>query len=646
MTWRRCILAGLLPLTVFSLFAVGWYQTQQSQVHVFTQATQELFNAATLLGQALGPSLERGDLGRAKELANDAIDRGVFSSVELRSDEADGSSALWVVTRDNAHAVSASGASLTTVSVRLQMASGRAFGLAVGTGAPRTLALVRNNIVLLSLGGAVLLLTGSVVVGLVYRRFRAQLQIIEQSLLAAANGRYDSVVNEPEFGDLQQLVAAANTAIQGAETARNSSSELVERLRSEAYTDAVTGLANRRALLLRLESLRHDAEACQQGALLLVRLEGLKEYNQRFGHESGDELLAHVAGLLAEHVRQYPQGTVARLAGADMAMLLPCLSADELLLQLDALSKRILTTSHNGVHLVDCAIGAAYYRQKKDIPLLLSTADSAARLAQQKGDLAYHVTELDGDNEPRWVHDDVEWRQLLDDALANDRLALVRQPVLVAGQQKILHQEIFVRLIDRQGGLIPACVFFPFVERFGLSARFDAKVLEGVISWLNDPQRSHDQVAVNLSAAVFTDAEFRLRLYEQLAANPRAATSLLFEFSEYIVRGHHDLVREVMAKLKALGAGCSLDHFGVGYTTMGYLRTLPIDCVKIDAGFTKGIEHNTEHRNTVKLMIEFARDSGIKVIAESVETEAEWRTFRSLGVDGGRGFLLGQPERI
>lgn len=646
MTWRRYILAGLLPLILFSLVAVGWYQTQQSQAHVLTQATQELSNAATLLGQALGPALERGDSERAKEVARDAINRSVFASVELRSQDAGSPSTLWIVARDGANVVSAQGANSIVVSVRLQLASGRALGLAVRADAPHALALVRNNIVILSLGGAVLVLTGSVIVGLVYRRFRLQLQAIEQGLLAAANGNYNSVANEPEFGELQQLAAAANTAIHGAQSVQHSSGELIERLRSEAYTDAVTGLVNRRALLLRLESLRHDAEACQQGALLLVRLEGLKEYNQRFGLESGDELLAHVAGLLAEHGRQYPQGTVARFSGADMAMLLPCLSADELRLQLDALSKRILTTSHNGVHLVDCAIGAAYYRHKKDIPLLLSTADSAVRLAQQKGDLAYHVAELDGDNESRWVHDDVQWRQLLEDALASDRLALVRQPVLVAGHQKILHQEIFVRLIDRQGGLIPASVFFPFVDRFGLSARFDAKVLEGVIRWLNDPRRPHDQVAVNLSAAVFTDAAFRLRLYEQLAANPRAATSLLFEFSEYIVRGHHDLVREVMAKLKALGAGCSLDHFGVGYTTMGYLRTLPIDCVKIDAGFTKGIEHSIEHRNTVKLMIEFARDSAIKVIAESVETEAEWRTFQLLGVDGGRGFLLGQPERI
>lgn len=646
MTWRRYIFAGLLPLTVFALAAVGWYQARQSQAHVLAQATQELFNAATLLGQALGPSLERGDFERAKEVAKDAVNRAVFSSVELRSRESGVPSVLWVVVRDGTSPEVAGGASSTEVSVRLQMALGRALDLNVRADAPRSLALVRNNIVMLVLGGLVLVLTGSIVVALVYRRFHAQLQAIEQNLLAAANGNYNSVVHELEFGELQQLAAAANTAIHGADAVQQSTGALIERLRNEAYTDAVTGLVNRRALLLRLESLRHDAEACQQGALVLVRLEGLKEYNQRFGLESGDELLAHVAGLLTEHGQQYPQGTVARSAGADMALLLPCLSADELQLQLDSLSKRILTTSHSGVHLVDCAIGAAYYRYKKDIPLLLSTADSAVRLAQQKGDLACHITELDADKEPYWARDDAQWRHLLENALANDRLALVSQPVLVAGQEKILHQEIFVRLIDDRGELIPASVFFPFVDRFGLAARFDAKVIEGVIRWLNDPRRPQDQVAVNLSAAVFTDAEFRLRLYEQLAANPRAATSLLFEFSEYIARGHHDLVREVMAKLKALGAGCSLDHFGVGYTTMGYLRTLPIDYVKIDAGFTKGIEHSIEHRNTVKLMIEFARDLAIKVIAESVETEAEWRMFMTLGVDGGRGFLLGQPERI
>jgi len=631
---------------LFSLAAVAWYQTQQSQAHVVVQATQDLSSAATLLGQALGPSLERGDLPRAQEIAQDAINRGAFASVELRSQDAGSPAVLWVVARHGANVGPVQRANSVAVSVGLQLASGRALSLDVRADAPRALALVRNNIVILILGGAVLVLTGSVIVALVYRRFRMQLQIIEQSLLAAANGNYNSVANEPEFGELQQLAAAANTAIHGAQSVQQASGELIERLRSEAYTDPVTGLVNRRALLLRLESLRHDTEACQQGALLLVRLEGLKEFNQRFGLESGDELLAHVAGLLVEHFRQYPQGTLARSAGADMAMLLPCLSADELRLQLDGLSKRILTTSHSGVHVVDCAIGAAYYRHKKDIPLLLSTADSAVRLAQQKGDLAYHITELDGGNEPRWVHDDAHWLQLLEDALANDRLVLVRQPVLVAGQQKVLHQEIFVRLLDSEGALVPASIFFPFVDRFGLSARFDAKVLEGVIRWLNDPRRPHDQVAVNLSAALFTDAAFRLRLYEQLAANPRAATSLLFEFSEYIVRGHHDLVREVMAKLKALGAGCSLDHFGVGYTTMGYLRTLPIDCVKIDAGFTKGIEHSIEHRNTVKLMIEFARDSAIKVIAESVETEAEWRAFQAIGVDAGRGFFLGQPERI
>ena len=178
MTWRSYILVGLLPLVVFALAAVGWYQAQQSQAHVLAQATQQLFNAATLLGQALGPSLDRGDLARAKEIAKDAIDRGVFSSVELRARESETPSVLLAVARGSSSFVARQIGSSTEVSVHLQMASSRSLDLNVRADAPRALALVRNNIVMLIFGGLVLVLAGSMLVALVYRRFRAQLHDI------------------------------------------------------------------------------------------------------------------------------------------------------------------------------------------------------------------------------------------------------------------------------------------------------------------------------------------------------------------------------------------------------------------------------------------------------------------------------------
>lgn len=479
---------------------------------------------------------------------------------------------------------------------------------------------------------------------LLMRGLRADLERTERQLVAAAHGRFALLEANPRFDEVQPLVAAGNTLVHKLGRMLDESNELADRLRQEAYSDPVTGLATRRALELRLESARSDPEACANGALILVRLGNLRELNQRFGIEAGDALLRQFGESASQVCNAVPNSLCARLAGVDIALFLPGADRPMVDLQTSALAQRLAAARMPDGGGVQASLGVALYSQKSDLPQLIRAADAAVRHCPDTRTVGWAVESVSTQTSKRWDYTDAGWRVLLEAALADKQLTLVQQPVVAAAEPRIVHYELFVRLKDPDGEVIPAGVFMPVADRLGLAQSLDRAVLEMVMTALEKRGDARVQYAVNVSSASIIDPNFAEWLCQALLVAPQVASSLIIEISERGLSSHLDPIRRLVQRLRGLGASVSLDHFGMGYATVGYLRGLSVDCIKLDSGYTRGIDQESDHRNTARTLVDIGRGLRVKVYAQCVETEAEWAAFKACDIDGGSGFLLGATE--
>lgn len=479
---------------------------------------------------------------------------------------------------------------------------------------------------------------------LLMRGLRTDLERTERQLVAAAHGRFALLEAIPRFDDVQPLVAAGNTLVHKLGRMLEEANELADRLRREAYSDPVTGLATRRALELHLESARSDPESSANGALILVRLGNLREYNERFGIEAGDALLRKIGESAAQLCRAIPNSLCARLAGVDIAVFLP--SADRAIAEQQAgtLAERLASSRTPEGGAIQTSLGVAIYSHKFDLPQLVKAADAAVRHCRDTRTNGWAVESVSDQTSNRWDYPDAHWRVLLEAALADKQLTLVQQPVVAASEPRIVHYELFVRIKDPDGEMIPAGIFMPVADRLGLAQLLDRAVLEMVMEALERRGDARVQYAVNVSCASIVDPNFAEWLCQALLVAPQVASSLIIEISERGLSSHLDPIRRLVQRLRALGASVSLDHFGMGYATVGYLRGLSVDCIKLDSGYTRGIDQETDHRNTARTLVDIGRGLRVKVYAQCIETEAEWATFKACDVDGGSGFLLGATE--
>lgn len=648
MTLTRLFTWLVLLLATLGSAAIVAVQLGAVRSHSQTALAHRSSQQAAMLAQALYPSLKAGDVEAARVLARDAVEGGVIEAVRVASGDAEPAIALdapvdsgrappWFVQWVRGAAPVGEASEELALDPPAQLRVRAQIGDVYTAGWDNL-----SHALIAFLAGALVMWLAA---ALLMRALRADLRRTERQLVAAAHGRFGMLEVTPRFNEVQPLVAAGNTLVHQVARQLDEANELADRLRQEAYSDPVTRLANRRALELRLESTRSDAESCAFGALLLARTGDLREFNERFGIEAGDALLRQVGEVATQAAGDLPNGLCARLGGADIAVFAPCLDPMVAGLTAAALADRLVSALavHSGV--VRVAVGAATYSQKSDLPRLIGAADAAARRASDNGTPSWSVQPVSEQTTAAlWDYPDPQWRMLLEEALAEKQLTLVQQPILASSDRRVIHYEVFVRLMDPQGRTIPAGVFMPAAERLGLSQSLDRAVLELVMAGLERRGDARMQYAVNLSSASVVDPAFSEWLCQALLVAPQVASSLIIELSERGLSSHLDSIRQLVQRIRGLGASVSLDHFGMGYAAVGYLRGLGVDCVKLDAGYARGIERETDNRNTVRTLVDIGRGLRVKVYAQCVESEAEWAIFKACEVDGGGGFWLGRTE--
>lgn len=449
----------------------------------------------------------------------------------------------------------------------------------------------------------------------------------------------------PEIPELRQVVDAMNRMVVKVKTMFNHQVELNHRLHQQLRTDDVTGLSNRKDFNERFRAYLKSERTANTGVLMLVHLGDLHRINREEGRAAGDEYLHAKAQDVMERLKPYQQALISRHRGAEFALFIPAISEMESQQLMNNLYTDLQAGEWSGEKIQDVTIGAVYTAnlrqslQNKGLPLL-AVADSALNSAQGEESSGCYW-QLVNTESRQLVMGASEWLVLLNKALQKDVLIFRYQPVwqLVDGQKQLLFNELLTHLSFEDNNY-PASVFMPMATRLQLMHFFDRKVLETVMS----KGDLADSLCLNLSTAFVEDQDGIYALKQQLAANPELASRLVFELPANSLSFLEDEVRRFAEMINNYGARLSLHHFGRGTAEFAFMQSLPLDFLKIDRCFIQSITEDEDAQFFVRSLVTIAQSCDVVVLAEGVETEAQWEQLLELGIQGGQGYWLGEPK--
>lgn len=637
-----------LVVTLVLLLFVGTFviNLQNTRSYLNTQLRSHAQDAATSLGLSATTHMAAKDAAMVRSMSDVVFDSGDY--LQVRVEDLKGTA--WVDRRADLRVVSVpqwfmDWAPLETPEGTATMMAGwRQAGLVKirshpGYAYEQLWSTAEESLLWFLASAFVVLLLGV----LALRWMLRPLKRVEQQAEAICNREFPVVEGRPFTTEFRRVVEAMNRLSNKVRQMLSDSEKLVTRLREQAFQDEVSGLANRRQFMDVLKDRLGEPGQGAQGTIFLVQLKDFKTYNQEQGYAAGDRLLKETAGVLGKALQSYPGHTLARMSGADYAVLIPDLDAGEGRILAEQLAEavgslygRLQLPSADVGH-----IGAAHYLGA-ELSDVLAEADKALREAQRAGANRW-VLYTDAEVEAV-VRGAGEWRALLQRVLAEDRLVLAKQPVLGCGGE-VIHQEIFLRISDpeRDGALVNAGQFLPMVENAGLAPELDRAMITRVV----EREMLQDKVAVlalNLSPMSLREPDFIEWLVRYLEEYPDAAARLVLEVPEYGASTNMDVLHSLIRRLSHLGVQFSLDHFGTGFSSFTYLSGLKAHFIKIDGSFVRSLEESPEHQFFIQALGKIAHGLDMRVIAESVETESVWTMLPELGVDGGRGYWLGRPE--
>ena len=452
-----------------------------------------------------------------------------------------------------------------------------------------------------------------------------------------AAGKYMSVSSRgrsDEIGDL----AAAFRNMQAGLAAREA------RITDLAYRDTLTGLPNRTCFSARLdEALEAAAHVRTPVAVALLDLDHFKYVNDTLGHPIGDLLLREVAARLQALVEK-PTDIVARLGGDEFAILLPGHGAAHAQRFAEAVATSLDKPMTIEGHVVDArtSIGiAAFPDHGEDSATLLRCADVAMYAAKRKN-LTFAVWDDSHDQHSR---ERLSLMSELRKAVDGDELSLVYQPIVALRSGGELRVESLVRWRHPTRGLVLPAQFIPFAEQTGYIRAITQWVLSHAVMQCGQ-WRAHGlptSISVNLSARDLMDAELPERFAELLRRHRCAAPWIGLEITESAILDDPAPAIENLKRFHALGCRIAIDDYGTGYSSLAYLRRLPVHELKIDRTFISGMAADADDALIVRSTIDLAHNMGLNVVAEGVENEPTLEGLRTMNCDMVQGFLMSRP---
>ena len=422
----------------------------------------------------------------------------------------------------------------------------------------------------------------------------------------------------------------------------------IDREHHESTHDALTGLPNRKQLRIELashiEAVRRDGG---RAALLLMDLDHFKDVNDALGHEVGDRLLKAVAYWLLEAVRD--GDLVARLGGDEFVILMRDAAQR---IEVALLARRLCEIIENGHQAIEAAvrvtasIGVALCPDHgTEVETLLKHADMAMRDAKQAGRDTFRFW---SDHRAPPAPSRLTLEAQLREAIDSHQLALVYQPQQRLSDGTIAGLESLLRIDHPRLGSVPPEALMAVAETSYVMGEISAWGLSETCrqarQW-RDAGLLTGAIAVNVPAAAVQHARFPEWVADALATSGLPAQALVIELTERSLVRNIEFAAQMLSRLGALGVRIGIDDFGVGHSALGYLNRLPVHKIKLDRSFVEGLPDDADSATIVRNMIRMARDLGLEVIAEGVETVEQVTWLRDAGCEIIQGYFIARPMR-
>jgi len=413
--------------------------------------------------------------------------------------------------------------------------------------------------------------------------------------------------------------------------------------------DELTGLLNRSHFEQQLRQLLKQKKALGEKALLFIDMDRFSIINELEGFDTGDQLLVEIVSTVRALLSK--QDLFARIGSDEFVLFVKNKSLDEVRQLANNVREKIekfqfITNEES--YSVSASVGVFLLNLTDTSELhpsdIIAKAKQACNMAKENGrNLVWFYNQSDTKVQER--NNDLYWVPIIKHALLENRFFLVFQPVVDLSTGIVSHYEVLLRMQDKDKKTIYPGDFIPVAERMGLIHGIDRWVVVNAINALAEQQTiAAVAFAVNLSSVAFQDESLLPLLKRELERTQLPAELITFEITETAAIENFEQTRQLIEDIRALGCKFALDDFGAGFCSFNYLKSFPVDYVKIDGQFIQNLLEDTTDQVLVKSMAEIGKNLGKKTIAEFVETPDVVLKLKELGVTLGQGYLFGKPE--
>ncbi|HEY7775575.1 MAG TPA: EAL domain-containing protein [Kineobactrum sp.] len=454
--------------------------------------------------------------------------------------------------------------------------------------------------------------------------------VIEQA--EAIGERRFITIPEPYTTEFKRVVSAMNTLSERSRTILRQEASRLEKWQRDAHLDKLTGLLNREPFMQSLGTTLESDDVNATGTLVLVRLGGLADQNRAYGHKTIDRLLTDTGSALNRIAAQHGRWAASRLNGSDFALLAPrSIDVNAVVREVQGVLRTVIE-ARSMQHGVTLSCAATVFAPGDTVGSLMTRLDGGLASAEDT-DASEAMIVYAGDVQVTPVREKMQyWQTIFEQALSKQNFSLASYPVVGVNRQ-MLHIEAPVRL-NWEGEQFAAGTFLPWINRLQLSGELDRRVIDLALKTI---ALNSQPLAVNLSAGALVEPSFLHWLGDRLGASGSDAGKLWLEVPESVAFRHLESFKKLCIRAKAFHCKVGIEHMGHQLAALGQLHDVGLDFLKVDASFIRNIDSNPANQTLMRTLCAVGHSIGLTIIAEGVQSSAEWEELLELGIDAATG---------
>lgn len=642
MSLSKQMIIFITTLLLIVLASTFWLNLSNTKLFLENQLATHAQDTATSLGLSLSTVANPEDPSSMNTMINAVFDRGYYSFIEL--DDVDGHK---IYRRENTQQIEGiPNWFIHAISFKAPVAKAlvQTGWIPIGTLQVQSHAgyayielwkATQNLLMLFFLASVISILVALFII----KTLLKPLMTMQQQAEAIVHKKYLYQDELPSTIEFKQVVLAMNSMVSKMKSVFDRDAKMAEKLQRLAYQDTVTGLSNRVHFEMQIEALLDPKTDNLPGALCLIRLEGLKELNDKLGYLIGDKIMCS----LAENLTQYctaEKALYARLNGSELIAVLPGTTGEDYLNQAQTISAHFIETlqTFTPEPLASISTALVDYTPGDSRGALMAKLDFTISEALKLGHNQVYYTK----KSTQEIHQDDHWQQIIDSAISENRFTLFKQAAL--NEKEEVHDlELLIRMKEKDGTLRSAGYFMGAITKLNKVIELDKMVIKMALNYLNThPQ--NQRLAINLSQAVILNPTVVDELIPLIQQSPNDC--LAFEISEHLMTHAKEEAWPLMKQLQSLNILTGIDHFGSAFSDMHYLQNLHPDYIKLDASFTKAIDKDEQTQSYIASLVEMAKGLDITIIAMSIENIEQIQAFQTLGIHHFQGYYFGAPSPL